>query len=321
MATNDTNNRKTIIIAGPTAVGKSEAALAVCERYGGELVSADSMQIYRGLDIGTAKPGAEDRARALHHMIDIADARDFFTVAEYRTRAGEVIDDIFARGALPVIAGGTGLYINSLIYDMDFSGAAGDPEFRKRYNALADDFGNSYIYDILCSKDPVGAASIHANDRKKIIRALERVERGGEGSGLRDFENSFKKSDFIEPLIIVLTRNRADLYELIEARADKMIAAGLAGEVRELVASGLDAEMISMLGIGYKEMLAYINNEHNHDEAVRLIKRNSRRYAKRQMTWFKRWNNAVSLEIEGKTPVQAVLPELFALTDAFVRQE
>jgi tRNA dimethylallyltransferase len=318
MTTNITNNRKAIIIAGPTAVGKSEAALAVCERYGGELVSADSMQIYRGLNIGTAKPSAEDRARAPHHMIDIADAGDFFTVAEYRTRAGAAIDGIFARGAMPVIAGGTGLYINSLIYNMDFSGAAGDPEFRERYNALANDFGNSYIYDILCSKDSVGAATIHANNRKKVIRALERVENGGENSGLRDFENSFSKSSFIDPLIIVLTRNRADLYELIEARADKMLAEGLEDEVRKLAASGLTTKAISMLGIGYKEMLAYINNECDYDEAVRLIKRNSRRYAKRQMTWFKRWDDAVFFEIEGKTPVRDVLPELFALTDEFV---
>jgi tRNA dimethylallyltransferase len=314
-------NRKAVILAGPTAVGKSEAALAVCERYGGELISADSMQIYRGLDIGTAKPSAAERARVPHHMIDIADAGDFFTVAEYRALAGEVIEGVFARGALPVVSGGTGLYINSLIYDMDFSGASGDREFRERYNSLAEDFGNSYIYDILRDKDPDGAAAIHANDRKKVIRALERVEKGGEGAGLRGFEESFQKSDLIDPLLIVLTRDRADLYELIEKRTDKMIANGLEDEVRGLAAAGLTTEKISMLGIGYKEMLAYLNGEYDFAEALRLIKQNSRRYAKRQLTWFRRWEDAVFFEIEGNTSVAEVLPELFELIDTALCQK
>jgi tRNA dimethylallyltransferase len=310
------SGRKTaIIIAGPTAVGKSEAALAVCERYGGELVSADSIQVYRGLDIGTAKPSAADRARVPHHMIDRADPDGGFSVAEYREQAGAAIWDIFARGAVPVIAGGSGLYINSLIYDMDFSGAAGDPAYREKLNALADDFGNSYIYDILRERDPAGAGRIHANNRKKVIRALERIERGGESSGLNDFEQSFRPGSLIEPLTIVLTRSRAELYELIEERVDRMMAAGLTGEVRGLADAGVSGEAISLLGIGYKETMGYLRGEYDLSEAVRLIKRNSRRYAKRQLTWFRRWEDAFFFEIEGKTPVSAVLPELFALID------
>jgi tRNA dimethylallyltransferase len=307
--------RGAIVIAGPTAVGKSEAAIAVCERYGGELVSADSMQIYRGLDIGTAKPSREDRTRVPHHMIDIADPREFFSVAEYRERAGSVIEDILRRGALPVIAGGSGLYLNSLIYDMDFSGASACAAYRERLNSLADDFGNSYIYGILRERDPAGAERIHANNRKKVIRALERLELGGESAGLKDFEQSLRPGRLIEPLTIVLTRGRAGLYEIIEARTDAMIAAGLEGEVRGLAESGLSDAMISMLGIGYKEMLAHIRGDYAIDEAVRLIKRNSRRYAKRQLTWFRRWENALFLEIPDKAPVSEVMPELYGIID------
>jgi tRNA dimethylallyltransferase len=311
---NDT--RAAIVIAGPTAVGKSEAALAVCERYGGEIVSADSMQIYRGLDIGTAKPTNGERARVPHHMIDVADPHEAFSVAEYRAQAETAIDGIFARGVLPVICGGSGLYINSLLYDMDFSGAAGDAGLREKYAALARDFGNSYIYDILQSKDPAGAEKLHANDRKKVIRALERIEKGGERTGLKGFERSFTAGNLIDPLLIVLTRDRADLYELIESRVDRMIDAGLEGEVRELIGSGMPENAISLLGIGYKEMLAYLRGDYDLPEAVRLIKQNSRRYAKRQMTWFRRWENALFFEIAGKTPVRDVLPELFAVIDA-----
>jgi tRNA dimethylallyltransferase len=311
---NDT--RAAIVIAGPTAVGKSEAALAVCERYGGEIVSADSMQIYRGLDIGTAKPTNGERARVPHHMIDVADPHEAFSVAEYRAQAETAIDGIFARGALPVICGGSGLYINSLLYDMDFSGAAGDASLREKYTALARDFGNSYIYDILQRRDPAGAEKLHANDRKKVIRALERIEKGGERTGLKGFERSFTAGNLIDPLLIVLTRDRADLYELIESRVDRMIDAGLEGEVRGLIGGGMPENAISLLGIGYKEMIAYIRGDCDLPEAVRLIKQNSRRYAKRQMTWFRRWENALFFEIAGKTPVRDVLPELFALIDA-----
>ncbi|MDR1067622.1 MAG: tRNA (adenosine(37)-N6)-dimethylallyltransferase MiaA [Clostridiales Family XIII bacterium] len=310
------NTRTAVIIAGPTAVGKSEAALAVCERYGGELVSADSMQVYRGLNIGTAKPTDAERARIPHHMIDIADPHEPFSVAEYRARAEVVIDDMFARKALPVICGGSGLYINSLLYDMDFSGTAGDADLREKYTRLAHDFGNSYIYDILQRRDPAGAEKLHANDRKKVIRALERIEKGGERAGLRDFERSFTAGSLIDPLLIVLTRDRADLYELIEQRTDRMIDAGLEQEVRGLTCGGMPEDGISLLGIGYKEMLAYIRGDCDLPEAIRLIKQNSRRYAKRQMTWFRRWENALFFEIAGKTPVQNVLPELFAVIDA-----
>jgi tRNA dimethylallyltransferase len=248
-------------------------------------------------------------------MIDIADPREGFSVAEYRACAGAVIEDIFARGSVPVIAGGSGLYINSLIFDMDFSGTGCDAAYRDRLNALADDFGNNYIYDILRERDPEGAKRVYANDRKRIIRALERVEWGGEGSGLKDFERSFRPGGLIDPLIIVLTRKRADLYELIEERTGRMIDAGLEGEVRGLMESGVSAEMIAMLGIGYKEMLAYMRGDYDLAEAIRLIKRNSRRYAKRQLTWFRRWEDALFFEIADKTPVTAVLPELYTLID------
>jgi tRNA dimethylallyltransferase len=310
-------------------VGKSEIALDIAKSMDGEIFSADSMQIYKGLDIGTAKPSKEEQAEIPHHMIDIVDpglprfARNDETMVEacndekgdipptlrcvpgndavkisysaamYKQECMPIIKDIIARGKLPVICGGSTLHIHSLLYDMDFAGESRDMQLRERLEKLADEFGNDYIYDIFKNKDPVAAERIHPNNKKRIIRAIERAEIGTEaGDGLREFSESEAKRTKLNPKVIILTRDREELIERIDARVDKMIEVGLVDEVKTLISKGLGLADISMLGIGYKELVGYINKEYSLKEAVELIKIHTHQYSKRQMTWFRRYKFA-----------------------------
>jgi tRNA dimethylallyltransferase len=283
-----------IVIMGPTAVGKSDVAVLVAERLGGEIVSADSMQIYRGLDIGTAKPSAELRARVPHHMIDVADPLEDYSVAKYRKAAGEVIAGIFERKRVPVITGGTGLYLHSLLYDMDFGGTKGDAAARAEYEQLAAERGAAYVHGLLADRDPEAAAKIHPNNLKRVIRALERTcVRGMYDS----FGFNLRRSDLMDPALFLLTRERAELVGRIDARVDAMLRTGLVAETEGLVRRGLTKEHIALLGIGYKELLDYLNGEYRIDEATELIKIHTRRYAKRQMTWMKRYEDARVIDL------------------------
>ena len=316
---NDKNmiiDNKTIFIIGPTAVGKTELAINLASAYGSEIISADSMQIYRSLDIGTAKPSKEQLSRVPHHMIDIVEPTDSFTVADYKAMAEEITITLRENGIRPMIVGGTGLYINSLIYNMDFSGSGRIDGFREEYEELAEVHGNQYIYDILISKDPMAADKVHPNNRKRIIRALERVEFGREEEGLTEFKNSFEANPLYEPIIFLLTREREELIKRIDLRVDQIIEAGLENEVKSLVDSGLSSSDISMLGIGYKEIIGYLSEEYDFDEAVRLIKRNTRRYAKRQMTWFRRYENAHRIDLSTSRNFDIALNEIIEIADA-----
>jgi tRNA dimethylallyltransferase len=302
---------------GPTAVGKTEVAVSVAESIGGEIVSADSMQIYRGLDIGAAKPSAETLARVPHHMVDIADPAIPYSVYEYRKAAGEAVRGILSRGGVPVIAGGTGLYIHSLIYDMDFGEVKGNESVRAEYERLAAERGKEFVHDLLAERDPAAAERIHPNNLKRVIRALERIpaspndtnDTGGQffcaesatqknrPPVSRPFGFDLRKGKLIDPVMILLTRDRVDLVERIGARVDAMMEKGLAREVERLAGRGLTREHISMLGIGYKETLGYLNGEYGLGEAAELIKIHTRRYAKRQMTWFKRYKDAQVIDL------------------------
>ncbi|MDR0357477.1 MAG: tRNA (adenosine(37)-N6)-dimethylallyltransferase MiaA [Clostridiales Family XIII bacterium] len=316
----DRNSRpeKAIIVAGPTAVGKSEFAAALAERYDGEVVSADSMQVYRGLDIGTAKPSRDLLARVPHQLIGVVDPAEPFSVAEYRARAEVVIRDIFARGRIPVIAGGTGLYIHALLFDMDFSGAGRHDALREKYESQAERFGNLRIYDILKERDPEAAARIHPNNRKRVVRALERLETGDEEDGLRDFARASAPSGLFDPVLLILTRDREELRVRIDERTDALMRAGLADEVRGLRERGLSREHISMLGIGYKELLAYLEGEYDEERAVELIKLHTRRYAKRQVTWFKRYADAETFNLSAYENEEAALRAVFLVADAAI---
>jgi tRNA dimethylallyltransferase len=329
---------------GPTAAGKSGIAIGAAKKLGGEIVSADSMQIYRGLDIGTAKPPREEIARIPHHMIDVADPKKAYSVAKYRKTAGKAIEGILSRGKLPVIVGGTGLYIHSLIYDMDFGRTKGNESARREYERLAEERGAEYVYGLLTERDPEAAAQIHPNNTKRVIRALERIsveviheqldaapdekiEMIYDGNGITEITERYEREDqredawqggyrpfgfdlrkgaLIDPVLILLTRERAELVARIDERVNNMIQDGLVKEVEGLVAQGLTLKQISMLGIGYKEMLGYLYRDYGFDEMVELIKIHTRRYAKRQMTWFKRYDSATTIDLSAVGEAAAI---------------
>ncbi|MDD6154772.1 MAG: tRNA (adenosine(37)-N6)-dimethylallyltransferase MiaA [Eubacteriales bacterium] len=273
-------------MVGPTAVGKTVYAIEISKRLGCEIVSCDSMQIYKGMDIGSAKPTAEELAQVPHHLVDFADPREDFSVASYQKFAREAIDDIFSRGLTPLVTGGTGLYLYSIIFDMDFSAPpVHDPRYRNKLYEIAENEGPEALHKLLVEKDPAAASRIHPNNVKRVVRALEAAENG---EGMEDFATQLRPWKGYEADTICLTRDRSELYERIDRRAAKLFDMGLIDEVKKLMASGLTADDISMKGIGYKEVIAYLNGEYDLDEAVRLVQRNSRRYAKRQLTWFRR---------------------------------
>ena len=276
-----------ICVCGPTAVGKTKYAIDLAKAVDGEVVSADSMQLYKFMDIGSAKPTAEEQAEVKHHLVDFVDPRDGFSVAEYQKCAKEAIADIFSRGKTPVISGGTGLYISSLIYEMDFGSAPKDDEFRRDLEKLAEENGGEYLLDMLRDIDPAAAERIHPNNVKKLIRAIEVAT--STGQGIPAFEESFRPTGDYEYVLIGLMRDREELYERIDRRVDILVEMGLEAEIRGLLDMGLTADDISMKGIGYKEIIGYFNGEYDFDEAVRLVKRNTRHYAKRQMTWLRRY--------------------------------
>ncbi|MDR1495459.1 MAG: tRNA (adenosine(37)-N6)-dimethylallyltransferase MiaA [Clostridiales Family XIII bacterium] len=301
-----------VVIMGPTAVGKSDVAVLVAERLGGEIVSADSMQIYRGLDIGAAKPSAELRARVPHRMIDVADPDEDYSVARYRRAAGEAIADVFARSGVPVIVGGTGLYLHSLIYDMDFGGAKPDGGARAAYERLASERGAEHVHGLLARRAPEAAAKIHPNNVKRVIRALERVSANDAGESAADVSGAYKPFGFslrggglIDPALFLLTRERADLVRRIGERVDAMMRAGLVEETERLAKRGLTTKHLAMLGIGYKETLGYLNGEYGLEEAIELIKIHTRRYAKRQTTWFKRYEDARVVDLTATSESEA----------------
>lgn len=280
--------RKIIAVAGPTAVGKTKYAIETAKAFNGEIVSCDSMQLYKYMAIGSAKPTAEEQAEVKHWLVDEIDPKEPFSVAKYSQMAKSAIEDIFSRGKTPVIEGGTGLYLNSLLYDMDFSGAPVDNELRTTLEKEAELFGPGYIYNKLKDADPAAAERIHPNNIKKVIRALEGAING---SGIEDFKNCSQKCKDYDTILIGLTRNRPELYDRINKRVDIMVEQGLFHEVEELLEMGLTEEDISMKGIGYKEIIGFFDGMYSCEEAIDMIKKNSRHLAKRQLTWFRRYED------------------------------
>ena len=280
--------RKLIAVAGPTAVGKTKYAIETAKAFNGEIVSCDSMQLYKYMNIGSAKPTAEEQAEVKHWLVDEIDPKEPFSVAKYSEMAKDAIEDIFSRGRTPVIEGGTGLYLNSLLYDMDFSGAPVDMELRATLENEAELFGPEYIYNKLKDADPKAAERIHPNNVKKVIRALEGAIKG---SSIVDFKNCREKCKDYDAILIGLTRNRPELYDRINRRVDIMVEQGIFNEVEQLLEMGLDEDDISMKGIGYKEIIGFFDGLYSQEEAIDLIKKNSRHLAKRQLTWFRRYED------------------------------
>lgn len=276
-----------IVIVGPTASGKTKLSIELAKRINGSIVSADSMQIYRYMDIGTAKPDKTEMSGIRHYMIDEVDPDENFSVARYRECALGCISRILAEGKHPIVAGGTGLYINSLIYNINFSETICDEELRESLRREAEEKGNRAIYERLMAIDPEAAARIHENDTKRIIRAIEVYEH------TRKTISEHVKESRQEPppyryVVFGLEWDREKLYSRIERRVDKMLEAGLVEEVRRLKEMGYDRGGTAMQGIGYKEILEFLDGRVSYDETVYILKRDTRHYAKRQMTWFRR---------------------------------
>ena len=271
-----------LIITGPTGIGKTEISLKLANKYKGEIISSDSMQIYKKLDIGTAKVDL-DKTDIPHHMVDILEAHENFSVADFKFKAKEIISDINRRGGLPILVGGTGLYINSIVYNLDFTETKADYEYREELRKILEEKGSEFLYNKLFNLNKDMAAKIHPNNGQRIIRALEILKSGNEK------ENNFRQENEDYNLIFIgLNMDRERLYERINSRVDKMIELGLVDEVRSLLDKGLDKNSQSLKAIGYKEVISYLDGEIDFDEMVDLIKKNSRHYAKRQLTWFRR---------------------------------
>jgi len=281
-----------IVILGPTASGKSGAALEIAKHIDCELISADSMQIYRKMDIGTAKPSKEEQALAVHHMIDIVDVDENFSVAEFKKRSFKIIDDLHIKDKIPVVVGGTGLYINSIVYNLDFTETPSDENFRNEMDEIKKEKGLDFLYDLLKEKDEEAAKRIHPNDEKRIIRRLEILNNEKGNPKKFDFEEKRSGYNF---KIFGLNHEREVLYERINKRADIMVEKGLFDEVKNLYGEYGD-DNIALMAIGYKEIIDHLKGNIGKDEAIELIKRNSRRFAKRQITWFKRDTRTIWLD-------------------------
>lgn len=278
---------KILVLGGPTAVGKTDLSIKLAKELNGEIISADSMQIYKKMDIGSAKVTKEEMNGVVHHMIDIVEPDKEFTVSDYKKIGDEIIKDILSRNKMPIIVGGTGLYINALTCNMDFTEGSSDMEYREKLNELAKEKGNKYIHNILNEVDKKSAESIHMNNLKRVIRALEVYHITGKPFSSFDLGEKMYESEY-DIDYYVLTMDREKLYNRINRRVDIMIDKGLIDECEYLKSIGLTKENQSMQGIGYKEILLYLENKVTLDESIEMIKKGSRNYAKRQLTWFRR---------------------------------
>jgi len=284
-----------IVVAGPTASGKTRLGIELAKLYQGEIVSADSMQLYRGMDIGTAKATKEEQAEAVHHMLDVIDPSEAYSVARYVDEAGAVCDDILSRGRVPILVGGTGLYIDSLIAGRDFADNQQDKALRSELEAEYDRLGGEAMLNKLAAFDPARASKLGAGDKRRIVRAVEIYRLTGKTATEHDEETRRRPPRYDAARIVLNYKNRTDLYARIDERVTQMAADGLFDEVRRLLDSGLSAECTAMQAIGYKEAVLALRGELTEDEALDLIRQGSRRYAKRQITWFGRWEGALRI--------------------------
>ena len=292
-----TMKKPLVILTGPTAVGKTELSIKLAKQIGGEIISADSMQVYKGMDIGSAKIMPEEMQNIPHYLIDVLSPEEEFHVVRFQEMAKEALEKIYAHGKIPIVVGGTGFYIQALLYDIDFTENEQDQTYRTELEQLAKEQGAEYLHDMLRAVDPVSAETIHANNVKRVIRALEYHHQTGEPISRHNEEERQKTSPY-NFAYFVLNDDRAKLYEKIDKRVDLMVEAGLVDEVKELKNMGYTRNMVSMQGLGYKEILDYFSGEITLDEAIYRIKRDSRHFAKRQITWFKRERDVIWLSKE-----------------------
>lgn len=289
------DKNKLIVLAGPTAVGKTALSILLAKRIGGEIISADSMQVYRHMDIGSAKITASEMEGVPHHLIDILEPTEEFNVFLFQSLARQAIKEISSRGNIPIVVGGTGFYIQALLYDIAFEGEEDHSEIRRRLEQEADEKGLDVLYSQLCLVDPRLAEAIHPHNRKRLIRALEFYRLNGYPISRHNEREREKKSPY-DFSYFVITDERSRLYQKIEERVDHMIEEGLVPEVQRLKEMGCDRNMVSMQGLGYKEIMDFLDGSCTLEEAVLRIKQDTRHFAKRQLTWFRRERDVIWID-------------------------
>ncbi len=287
---------RVIVVAGPTAVGKTDLTIELARRVKGEIINMDSVQVYDLLDIGSAKPAEEEFGGVPHHLFGAVNPFDEFTVRDYQVRASALMEEIHSRGRVPVLSGGTGLYLSALYYQMDFNETRQDPTLRKTLYDLAEARGKGRVHGILEAMDPEGAANIHPNNLKRVIRRIEILK--SQMHSPKSYGENLQINPRYRMALIGLTMDRKRLYERINERVGVMLEKGLVDEVKYLKSLGLDDTFNSMKGIGYKEILSYLRGEMSYETTVAAMKQHSRRYAKRQLTWFKQYEAMVWFSVD-----------------------
>lgn len=303
-----------VILAGPTAVGKTDTSIALAKAIGGEIISADSMQVYKYMDIGSAKITKEEMEGVPHYLVDMIEPSEDFNVCRFASMAKEAMTQIYAKGKIPILVGGTGFYIQAVLYDIDFTETDEDTTFREECEAFAKEHGAQALHDKLREVDEASAEAIHANNIKRVIRALEYHHQTGRRISDHNEEERQKVSPY-NACYFVLNDRRDIVYERINYRVDKMIEAGLVEEVQSLKDMGCKKGMVSMQGLGYKEILSYLDGDYTLEEAVEIIKKETRHFAKRQLTWFRRepdvvWVQKDSIGRDKESCVSYMLEEL-----------
>lgn len=286
-----------IVIAGPTASGKTGLSVELAKKINGEIISADSMQVYKYMDIGTAKITKEEMQGIKHHLIDIYMPDEPFDIHIFQRRAKAAIDDIHNKGKIPILVGGTGFYIQSVIYDIDFTDTFTDNDYRNELENLSKEKGNDYLHEMLKNIDPISYNKIHPNNVKRVIRALEFYKQTNRRISEHNEEEKQKETPY-NLLFYVLNMNRELLYKRIDERVETMFEVGLVEEVKRLKQMGYNKELVSMMGLGYKEILDYLDNLYQIDTAKYIIKRDTRHFAKRQLTWFRHERNVIWLNVD-----------------------
>ena len=276
-----------IVLTGPTAVGKTSLSISLAKAVNGEIISADSMQVYKKMDIGSAKIRPEEMQGIPHYRVDVLEPEEEFHIVKFQQMAKKAMEDIYSRGKIPILVGGTGFYIQAVTKDIDFTEAQQENDYRKELEALAEEKGGEHLHEMLRKVDPVSADAIHAHNVKRVIRALEFYHQNGSPISAHNEEQKQHESPY-NLAYFVLNMPRELLYERIDLRVDQMMKEGLLEEVARLKEEGCHRGMVSMQGLGYKEILAYLDGEYPLEEAVRVLKRDTRHFAKRQLTWFRR---------------------------------
>lgn len=299
---------KILAVVGPTASGKTSLSVALAKRFNAEIVSCDSMQVYKRMNIGTAKPTAEEMDGVPHHLFDIAEPDEVYSCAEYVKDAKAAIEEIAARGKLPILCGGTGLYLDSLLRGGSFEVTDTLPEYRAELELLAESKGNEEVHKLLADVDPESAVAIHPNNLKRVIRALEIYKTSGVPKSELDRRSRENESDYDALVIGLRYEDREVLYERIDRRVDMMLSEGLEREVRELLADGVfERSGTATQAIGYKELLGYLRGETSYDAAVADLKQATRRYAKRQLTWFSNHSNVQWIDIKKENNFEYII--------------